>query len=348
MPAQDTKPTKDKIMEVLNKRGPSLPVHIAKETGLSMLFASAFLAELLSSKKIRIGHLKVGGSPIYMIPGHESKLESFSQYLKSKERDAFMLLKEKKFLEDSQQDPAIRVALREIKDFAMAFQTEGKVIWRYFIIPESQYINPTKPIEPKEEAPKPTPQNPEKQVEQNHPNKVEHDNNPQPHQNQNNNSSQENNSHQNNAPSQNNNSSQNNASSQENNSLQEGTQNQSDKEKPKELDIFDDKEKSEEPEFIPNVLRYIEKSEIKLIEETETKKREFLGIGRVDSPLGEMEILIMGKDKKKINEKDLEKILEKAKESNRIALLFSNGEIDNKAKEYYRKIKNLIYFKNIE
>ena len=79
-----------------------------------------------------------------------------------------------------------------------------------------------------------------------------------------------------------------------------------------------------------------------------TKKKEFLGIGRIEFPLGEMEILIMGKDKKKISEKDLEKILEKARESSKIVLLFSNGEIDKKAKEYYREIKNIIYFKNIE
>jgi len=38
-------------MLAFKRRGPSLPVHIASETGLSMLFASAFLSELLSEKK---------------------------------------------------------------------------------------------------------------------------------------------------------------------------------------------------------------------------------------------------------------------------------------------------------
>jgi len=291
MPTQDTQPTKEKIIEVLKKRGPSLPVHIANETGLSMLFASAFLGELLSSKKIKIGHMKVGSSPIYLIPGQEPRLEPFSQYLKSKEKDAFDLIKEKKFLQDSELDPAIRVAIRQIKDFALVFQVDSKIIWRYFTVPESEYKTPIK-----KPSIEPTPKIKENSIE----------------------------------PSQDNNS--------KNNKQEEA----------KELNIFDKKQNQEEPEFIPNVLRYIERSEIKLIEETETKKREFLGIGRIDSPLGEMEILLIGKDKKKITEKDLENILEKAKESNKIVLLFLNGEIDKKAKEYYRKIKNMIYLKNIE
>ncbi len=51
MAIQDTVPIKEKILSVLKKRGPSLPVHVAGETELSMLFASAFLSELLSEKK---------------------------------------------------------------------------------------------------------------------------------------------------------------------------------------------------------------------------------------------------------------------------------------------------------
>ncbi len=138
MPTQDTSQIKEKIILTIKKRGPSLPVHIAKETGMSILFTSAFLSELLSEKKIKISNMKVGSSPIYFIQGQEPMIEKFAEHLKSREKDAFNLLKEKKFLRDDEQEPAIRVALRSIKDFAVPFKKEDKVFWRYFTIPESE------------------------------------------------------------------------------------------------------------------------------------------------------------------------------------------------------------------
>jgi len=138
MPNQDTSEIKQKIISIIKRRGPSLPVHIASETNLSILFTSAFLSELFSEKKIKMSNMKVGSSPIYFISGQEFMLQNFSQYLKSKERDAFLLLKEKKILKDSEQDPAIRVALRAIKDFAMPFKKNDEIFWRYFTAPETE------------------------------------------------------------------------------------------------------------------------------------------------------------------------------------------------------------------
>ena len=150
---QDAMQIKEKILSILKFRGPSLPVHVAKETGLSMLFASAFLAELLSEKKIKISNMRVGSSPIYYLSGQEYKLENFSIHLKSKEKDAFLLLKEKKFLRDKEQEPAIRVALRAIKDFATPLQYEENIYWRYFNVPETEF----KPIKPLQKTPQQTP-----------------------------------------------------------------------------------------------------------------------------------------------------------------------------------------------
>ncbi len=144
---------KEKIISLLRLGGPSLPVHVAKGTGLSILFASAFLSELFYEKKILISDLKVGSSPLYFLPGQEPQLERFFQYLKSKEKDAFLLLKEKKFLKDSEQEPAIRVALREIKDFAIAFRRDDEVYWRYFTVSEEEFNKKEEPavIEIREE-----------------------------------------------------------------------------------------------------------------------------------------------------------------------------------------------------
>ncbi len=144
---QDTSNIKEKILSTLRQRGPSLPVHIAGATGLSILFSSAFLSELFSEKKIKISHMKVGSSPIYFLPGQEHLLENFSQYIKGKEKEAFILLKEKKFLKDSEQDPAIRVALRSIKDFAILFKKNEEIFWRYFTILENEFKPQIKHLE---------------------------------------------------------------------------------------------------------------------------------------------------------------------------------------------------------
>jgi len=136
---QDALKLKERIISFIRLRGPSLPVHISKETGLSILFASAFLSDLYSEKLIGISNLKVGSSPLYFIPGQEPQLENFSKYLKSKEKEAFLLLKEKKFLKDSELQPAVRVALREIKDFAIPFKKNEEIYWRFFVISEEDF-----------------------------------------------------------------------------------------------------------------------------------------------------------------------------------------------------------------
>ena len=140
MATQDTTQLKEKIISTIRTRGPSLPVHIAKEINMSMLFASAFLSELISEKKIKTSNLRVGSSPLYLIQGQEERLENFSNYLKSKEKDAFVLIRDKSFLKDSKQEPAIRVALRAIKDFAIPFKKQDEIYWRYFKIPENEFV----------------------------------------------------------------------------------------------------------------------------------------------------------------------------------------------------------------
>jgi hypothetical protein len=147
MPTQDAPHIREKILSILRMKGPTLPVYIAQDTGMSMLFASAFLSELLSDKKIKMSHMRVGNSPIYFIPGQEPQLEKFSSYLKSKEKDAFILLQERKFLKDSEQSPAIRVALRVIRDFAFHFKKNDEIYWRYLTASESEFKHEIKPIE---------------------------------------------------------------------------------------------------------------------------------------------------------------------------------------------------------
>ncbi len=98
--------------------------------------------------------MRVGSSPIYYIPGQEAQIENFAHHLGNKEKEAFTLLQNKKILEDSEQLPAIRVALRSIKDFAIPFKKEDKILWKYYLVPENELeIKPptpkTKPTEEK-------------------------------------------------------------------------------------------------------------------------------------------------------------------------------------------------------
>ena len=151
MPVQNTIELKEKIISVFNNKGPSIPSTIARETGLSILFASAFLSELISEKRLKISNMKVGSSPVYFVPGQEPMLEQYGEELKNKEKEAFLLLKEKKILEDKKQEPAIRVALRSIRDFAIPFMLDNEILWRYFKVSEEEVKDILKERGPKNE-----------------------------------------------------------------------------------------------------------------------------------------------------------------------------------------------------
>lgn len=128
----------EKIVNFLKNKGPSLPIQIAKAIGTSSLFVSAFLSELTHDKRVKVSSLRVGGSSLYFIQGQEERLENFYKYLHPKEAEAFLLLKQRKVLKDSEQEPAIRVALRNIKDFAEGFQIEKEIFWRHIFTPDSE------------------------------------------------------------------------------------------------------------------------------------------------------------------------------------------------------------------
>src|SRR4030042_6543232 len=140
----------EKIIDILNEKGPSLPMQLAKQIGISSLFISAYLSELADDKKIKVSYLKVGGSPLYFLEGQEEQLEKFYTFLHPKEAEAFILLKKNKLLKDLEQDPAIRVALRGIRDFAMGFKRNDEIYWRYFSVAESEINSILTSQEPEE------------------------------------------------------------------------------------------------------------------------------------------------------------------------------------------------------
>ena len=146
---------KEKILNSLKQNGPSLHIKIAKAAELETIFGGAFLSELAGEKAIKISNMKVGGSPLYFLPGQEAMLENFSQYIKGKEKEAFLLLKEKQIVSDSELEPSIRVALRALKDFALPIiareNNERFVFWRFHSLPESEAINIIQQVTPKKQ-----------------------------------------------------------------------------------------------------------------------------------------------------------------------------------------------------
>ena len=132
--------SKSRVMSFLKDKGPSIPVKVSGHLGVDTMLASAFLAELLSDKEIKMSKMKVGNSPIYFLAGQEERLQDFSNYLKGRERQAFELLKEKKILRDRNQEPAIRVALRSIKDFAFPFKVRDETFWRFYLVNHNEAV----------------------------------------------------------------------------------------------------------------------------------------------------------------------------------------------------------------
>lgn len=158
--------TNERILALVKEKGPILPVQIAREINDNILMASARLSELLAAKHIKISSLKVGGSPLYYFAGQEPKLQNFIDNLNGMERKAYDLLLQNKVLRDSNQEPAIRVAIRQIKDFAIPLQVnyENKVeiFWKWYLTdnketePLIKDLLSTKkiiPAKPKEETP---------------------------------------------------------------------------------------------------------------------------------------------------------------------------------------------------
>lgn len=134
--------TREKIVDIVKSKGPVLPVQVGKEVGMSILMASAHLAELTASKRLKISSVKVGGSPLYYLAGQEAMLQKFVGNFNDKEKKAFDLLSQNKILKDSEQEPVIRVALREIKDFALPLNVKYKdnqeIFWKWHLTTDEE------------------------------------------------------------------------------------------------------------------------------------------------------------------------------------------------------------------
>ncbi len=180
---------REQVLALVKEKGPIIPNDVYQSIGKDLLTTSAVLSELSSNKQVRISNVKKGGSPLYFITGQEDKLQDFASLLQEKDRIAFDMLKENKVLRDKTQTPVIRVALRQIKDFAIPVNVQNgpevELFWKWYLesnesvepvirkalgileepeqIPEPIQEKTPEPI-PKKIEPKPVQKEPEQQT----------------------------------------------------------------------------------------------------------------------------------------------------------------------------------------
>jgi len=332
---RDTTEIKNKILSVLRTRGPTLPVHIAKETNLSMIFASAFLSELVNNHEAKMSIMRVGGSPVYFLKEHQNQLENFSNYLPGKEREAYSMLKEKKLLEDRDLEPAIRVAIRNIKDFAYPLilnLPEGqRTFWRFSSFLEEEA---KKMIETIVEGEKPKIVEEKKQevkVEIKEPEKLEvpeikvREIEVKPE------IRQEKKEHK----------------------IREKQVLELEEKPVIELKILPDSliEKPKVKEKSPFAQRIIElfgSKDIEIIEEKDSQKKDYLAIVRINSQIGKIRLLAVCKDKKRLNEQDIIAALQKSQEHKLPVLMVAPGSLDKKAEVYAGSYSGWFNFLSID
>jgi len=131
--------TSDDILKIVKMKGPVLPTHIARDAKLSLLFAGAYLAELVSNKKALVSNVKIGSSPVYYVQGQEAKIEYYMKYLEQPEQVAVEKLKLNQVLDDNLLDPVTRVALRNSPDFAVPVKVNTsasiELYWKWYLLP---------------------------------------------------------------------------------------------------------------------------------------------------------------------------------------------------------------------
>jgi len=128
---------RSEALNIVMSKGPLQPSQIATTVNTNILFASAILSELVENKKVKITYVKRGGSPFYYVQGQEEKLMDLAKYLSGKTKEAYDLLSEKLVIRDTTAEPWQRVALRDLKDFAVPFHVNYKNIqetfWKWYL-----------------------------------------------------------------------------------------------------------------------------------------------------------------------------------------------------------------------
>ncbi|MFH1521821.1 MAG: hypothetical protein ABIF18_02580 [archaeon] len=291
----DIQEKKKKIISFLETNGPSLPVRIAKAIEMEPVVASAITSELLDSKQVKTSHMKIGASSLYLLPGQEQKLEEHIDNLKSAEKEVFLKLKDKKLMEDENEEPVTRVALRNIKDFAIPLKFQEKIKWKYAFATEEEI---EKLLHPKE-TPKEEPETIDKKLKsiteeaEKEAEKEEHTEVPKAWE------------------------------------VKKKEIEQIKKESKKVESIFvplKSENKEPAPEFLIEIKNFLKKKNIKFIEEIRTEKKEIMAVINITSQLGDINFLMVAKNKKTATKDEIEAAIQIATKNKMPCLLIIKGK----------------------
>jgi len=319
---------KEEVFQFLSRAGPSFPAKISQGVGRESYFIGAVLSELIQSKRIKLSYAKIGGSKLYYLPGQEEKLSILYDHLPNAEKNAYDLLKEKKFLKSFEVDPVGRVALANLQDFSIPVNQEGEQAWRWYLEPAITHVQeqpkiqePQRTIQteikPKIEEIKPIIEEIKPKIEEIKP-KIE-----------------------------------------EIKPIVEEIKPIVEEIKPKIEEIKPIVEEikpiveeikpkqSKEDEFSKKVEEFFLEKQIQVLEkEVIRKNSESNFIIKISSQLGPIELFVCAKNKKKINDQDLMIAHQKGQNQKKQTLFLTTGDSTKKAKEYLEKnLKGQMIFK---
>ena len=307
------KELKGKVLEIVKKNGPILPVKIAKVIDKDVLFTSAVLSELVSDKEVSLSFQNLGGSPVYYVKGQESKLDMLFGALALKEKEAYKLLKKEGVLLDVALEPGIRVALRNIKDFArflkVNFKDQELMLWRWYLIDNKKFEELAekffkgksleKTLAKKQEVERKEVVSPKAEREIKRENIL---------------------------------------------GKKESV------EKKVEQKKLVEKKKEIKDEFLDKVKEYLRKNNITVLEEEVVKKKRELDlVVKIPSGIGDLLYFVKARDKKTINKADLISAFYKGQEDKLPVLFLGTGKLGKKVEENLKKDFNgYLVFKKFE
>jgi len=298
------KELKDQILEIVKKEGPILPSQIAQKVVSNVLFTSAILSDLVRQNMIKITKAKIGSSPLYYVKGQEAKLESLYKHLGEQPRKAFDLLKEKKVLRDKTLESWQRVAVREIKDFAIMltvnYGDEKEMFWRWYRASEEDAKQKIVDIL-KKEVPAKKEEKEEKVEEKKE--KVEE--------------------------------------------KKEKVEEKKEDKPPEEAPEETPKKAEKIDEFYGLINTYFTENRIIVIEEKPIRKNtEYEFVIEIPSTLGNLKYFVKAKNKKKINDAELNMSYSLGEKKKLPTIFVSTGELTKKAEKYLdAELKGLIFKK---
>jgi len=293
------------VLSLIKIKGPVVPMQIAKEIKQDSLMTSAILSQLVDTKKLKISKLKVGGSPLYYLAGQEQRLQSYAKHLEEKDQRTLNLLRNQKILRDDQQQPLVRVSLRQIKDFAIPLQVtvdnQQLLFWKWYLVSDEEatplirtHLEPPKPESPIPEKPVEKKKEVEKVIEKTLPKPVEKPKSP-----------------------------------------IEKPQPETKRAKKKTV-------KKDTTDFLQELHAFFRGNDIRILNTTKIRKTEFDFELEIPSAMGNLRFYCKAVSKSRINEKDLSEVLVRAQLKRLPGILLSPGDLTKKAQEMLsREIKGL-------